>query len=67
MYTYRIAYFIYQSFFMMNQDFLEDVIITENVMHNNGSVSYNLFEEFQGKFLGNLPLIITTKKEQIYF
>ena len=52
---------------MMNQDFLEDVIITENVMHNNGSVSNNLFEEFQGKFLGNLPLIITTKKEQIYF
>ena len=51
----------------MNQDFLEDVIITENTMHNYGSVSYNLFEECQEKFLGNLPLIITTKKEQIYF
>ena len=51
---------------MMNQDFLEDFIITENAMRNNGSTSYNLFEEFQGKFLGNLPLVITTKKEQIY-
>ena len=67
MYTYRIAYFTYQSFFIMNQDFLEEVIIKENAMHNNGSVSYNLFKEFQGKFLGNLSLIITIKNEQIYF